>query len=218
MPEEIEEAVDVANGGAAGTNVIQTVNGSGGAITDSQIQRVNSYLNDIKNIISPGSTATEVGINATGDSVLQATLDGTNANITSASSGGAMDIKTTSSEDKKIKLGYGLSGYKSVVIKDNATNSLQPNNFSGSGIGSDADIMWILAIHAAGETPDFKQCEWNVEGNMNNAGWTVGAWSITQKHNFKILGEKYMSKSEYEFSPVDCDIIAKSQPDHRHAI
>lgn len=73
--------------------VIQATNGAGSATADSQIQRVKSYLNDFKNIVSPGSTAAEVGINATGDSVLQAALNGTNANITSASSG-QMDIKT----------------------------------------------------------------------------------------------------------------------------
>lgn len=159
MPEEIEEAVDVANSGAAGTNVIQTVNGSGGATTDSQVQRVNSYLNDIKNIISPGSTATEVGINATGDSALQATLDGTNANITSASSG-QMDIKTTGSKDKKITLGFGLSGYRSVITKNPDANPT-PNMGGGGGCYSaespaDADIMWLLSAHEAGECARYR--------------------------------------------------------------
>lgn len=144
------EVPPVSDGGGAGTNVIQTVNGYGGATTDSQVQRVNSYLNDIKNIVSPGSTAAEVGINASGDSTLQATLDGTNANITSASSGGVMDIKTTGSEDKKIKLGYGLSGYKSVIQRLQAAATPTPT--ANGGIGSDADIMWLISAFGAGET------------------------------------------------------------------
>lgn len=41
-------------------------------------------------------------------------------------------------------------------------------------------------------------------------GWTVGAWSITQKGNFKDLGETYMSK--YGFSAKDCKTIIDSDP------
>lgn len=159
--EDVEEAVDVANAGVAGTNVIQTVNGSGGATTDSQVQRVNSYLNGIKNIVSPGSTAAEVGINATGDSVLQATLDGANANITSASSGGAMNIKTTGSEDKKIKLGYGFSGYKTVQLKVNDQSQIQAqsqnlSHFYNSRGLSDNDIMWVISAFGMGETGNLR--------------------------------------------------------------
>lgn len=61
----------------------------------------------------------------------------------------------------------------------------------------------------------FTQCEWDVGHDKNGKGgdghgWTVGGWSITQKGNFKMLGEKYMPK--YDFSSDICQILADSDP------
>lgn len=49
----------------------------------------------------------------------------------------------------------------------------------------------------------FTQCEWNVKGDGH--GWTVSAWSITQKGNFKTLADTYMKDL---FSADICKQIA----------
>lgn len=149
MAEDTEEVTDVKHGGAAGDEVLYNTNGTRGATAYTPVQRVS----DVGDIIPTGATAAEVGLNANDGLPLQATLDGTNANITSVSSGGAMNIKTTGSEDKKIKLGYGFSGYKTVQLKVNGQSQIEAQSqnlsaFAGGAL-SDNDIMWILAVHAA---------------------------------------------------------------------
>lgn len=70
---------------------------------------------------------------------------------------------------------------------------------------ADADIMWLISCHVAGECAGKgpTQCEWNVANDGH--GWTVGMWSITQKGNFKRLGEEYMKDL---FSADICKQIA----------
>lgn len=153
-------ASPVSGNGDAEKNVRDATNGVSSATADSQLHGLNSYLNNLKNAVFPGATASEVGLNVNDGLPLQATLDGTNANITSASSGGAMNIKTTGSEDKKIKLGYGFSGYKTVQLKVNGQSQIeaQSQNLSafGGGALSDNDIMWVISAFGMGETGNLR--------------------------------------------------------------
>lgn len=129
------------------------------------------------------------------------------------SSGGSMNIKTNGGENKKVKLGFGLSGYKSVIQRLQAAATPTANG----GIGSDADIMWLISTFGAGEAgkTGFSQCEFNVGHDKDGkggdgVGWTVGGWSITQKWNFKILGEKYMPN--HNLSADICNQIVNADP------
>lgn len=88
---------------------------------------------------------------------------------------------------------------------------LQQRRAGSAGTGSafaEGDIKWLISVFGCGETGSkgFKQCEWNVSGDKH--GWTVGGWSITQKGNFKRLGEEYMPKAG--FSADICQQIANA--------
>ena len=73
---------------------------------------------------------------------------------------------------------------------------------------SDGDVMWLVSCFGTGETGNkgFTQCEFDVGGDGH--GWTVGGWSITQKGNFKRLGEEFMPK--YGFPPDICSTVSSA--------
>lgn len=54
-----------------------------------------------------------------------------------------MNIKTTGKENKKIVLGFGLNGYKSILDTSPSTSGI-PNQY---GIGlSDDEICWLISV------------------------------------------------------------------------
>ena len=91
-----------------------------------------------KNVINNGDSAAQVAANAAqnqnptaADATVNASTDGTTTDMTSqtasttgaaASSGSPMDIKTDGGT-KKVSIGFGLSGYKSVVQKNGTGGS-----------------------------------------------------------------------------------------------
>lgn len=179
-----------------------------------------------KNVINNGDSAAQVAANAAqnqnptaADATVNASTDGTTTDMTSqtasttgaaASSGSSMDVKTDGGT-KKVSIGFGLSGYKSIVQKNGtggSASSAGGGSFGGSGGFAEGDIKWLISVFGCGETGNkgFTQCEWNVSGDKH--GWTVGGWSITQKGNFKRLGEEYMPKAGF---PADiCQQIANA--------
>lgn len=178
------------------------------------VDAISNKTGSNKDIITPNAKAADVAKNvaAANNPSETANVDATTtgaltditpaAGTTGVSSG--MDVKTKDGDKKRYQLGFSLSGYKSIIQNN---NSQQNANRVGFGGFDEGNIKWVVSCFGAGEssTDGFKQCKWNVSGD--GYGWTVGGWSITQRGNFKLLGE-YMKNAN--FSPDICNTIINS--------
>lgn len=152
----------------------------------------------VTNIVKKSATSAEVAQNAAAENsttadmpVVDNTLTGVSSDLTPANSAG-MNVKTNGGDEKKYQLGFSLSGYKSIIQKDNSPQ----NSMNGIASGmQNTDIAWLVSLYNLYENDGagFNQCKpcTDNNGKQDGVGMTVGAFSITQKDNFKDLA-KYM--------------------------
>lgn len=172
----------------------------------------------VTNIVKKSATSAEVAQNAAADKAsaptATATTDGSNTDLSfgdtgalAAGVGGAMNVKTNGGDEKKYQLGFALSGYKSIIQK----NGNQQNTMPGMGASvADDDIKWLVSMYNVYENgkDGFNQATVvtnSKTGETDNAGITVTAWSLTQKHNFDKLA-KYMREEGMDSGL--CDLVA----------
>lgn len=185
-------------------------------------EQVNGIFNtgSQKNIVEKGDSNKDVATkaaqnkdpNAT-DTTLTTTTDGattgastdiTPATGTTGVSSG-MEVKTKDGDKKKYQLGFSLYGYKSIIQKNDGPK----NNMNGLGSKlHNSDIAWLASIYNLYENngEGFNQNEIVKinKAKTDGAGLTIGAWSITQKHNFKGLA-KYMR--DYGLPEQYCQVV-----------
>lgn len=150
---------------------------------------------EVINQVEKGDTAKDVASKAADNGNIDVSTTGSTADMTQAAENTAsagMNVKTNGGDEKKYQLGFSLSGYKSIIQKDNS-----PQN-SMNGIASsmqNTDIAWLVSLYNLYENDGagFSQCKpcTDNNGKQDGVGMTVGAFSITQKDNFKDLA-KYM--------------------------
>lgn len=167
----------------------------------------------VKNIVKKSATSVEVAQNAAAENsttadmpVIDNTLTGVSSDLTPANSAGTgMNVKTNGGDEKKYQLGFSLYGYKSIIQK----NTTPQNNMNGLGSRlQNSDIAWLASIYNLYENngEGFNQNEIVKinKAKTDGAGLTIGAWSITQKHNFKDLA-KYMR--DYGLPEQYCQVV-----------
>ena len=172
------------------------------------VEKAVDSTTEVKNQVEKGDTAKDVASKATDNGNIDVATTGATADMTQAAENTAsagMNVKTNGGDEKKYQLGFALSGYKSIIQK----NATPQNNMNGLGSRlQNSDIAWLASIYNLYENngEGFNQNEIVKinKARTDGAGLTIGAWSITQKHNFKDLG-KYMR--DYGLPEQYCQVV-----------
>ena len=179
------------------------------------VDAISNKTGSNKDIVTPNAKAKDVAKNAatannpSATANVDAATTGVSTDITPAtgttSVSSGMEVKTKDGDKKKYQLGFNLSGYKSIIQKNNSPQ----NNMNGLGSRlQNSDIAWLASIYNLYENngEGFNQNEIVKinKARTDGAGLTIGAWSITQKHNFKDLA-KYMR--DYGLPEQYCQVV-----------